>query len=299
MSDLHLEFENRSICDPEWNRTCGLREAMPGHPKQGPYLGDLVADAQGVDLVVLAGDIALGADGMVYADEVARFVNAPVVYVMGNHEGYRGSNIDDLADKMRRLAAETEGRVHFLENAVARFGDVAVLGATLWTDYAANGTKDDDIAHAMNAALNSLNDHRKCRLRGRPFTPDAARGLHETSRKWLDKTISGICIAELQARIVVVTHHAPILDANPPEYRGGHLAPAFVSDMRAEIEAWKPELWVFGHTHHNVDLAVGKTRVVSQQRGYVGVEPGAAAFRPKLVDLDALTLDDAPTGPKI
>jgi predicted phosphodiesterase len=299
MSDLHLEFESRSICDPEWNRTCALREATHGHPKQGPYLGDLVAEAQGVDLVVLAGDIALGAEGMVYADEVARFVYAPVVYVMGNHEGYRGSNIDDLADEMRRLAAGTHGRVHFLENAVAWFGDVAVLGATLWTDYAANGAGDDDIAHAMNAAWNRLNDHRHCRLRGSAFTPDAARGLHQTSRKWLDRTISGIRIAEPQARIVIVTHHAPILEANPPEHRGGELAPAFVSDMRAEIEAWKPDLWVFGHTHHDVDLVVGKTRVVSQQRGYVGVEPGATAFRPKLVDLDDLPLDDEPTGPKV
>lgn len=176
MSDLHLEFENRPICDAEWNRTYALREATPGHPKQGPYLGDLVADARGVDLVVLAGDIALGADGVGYADAVARFANAPVVYV---------------------------------------------------------------------------------------------------------------------------THHAPLLEANPPEYRGGELAPAFVSDMRAEIEAWKPDLWVFGHTHHDVDLVVGKTRVVSQQRGYVGAEPGATAFRPKLVDLDDLPLDDEPTGPKI
>jgi hypothetical protein len=56
---------------------------------------------------------------------------------------------------------------------------------------------------------------------------------------------------------------------------------------------------VFGHTHHDVDLAVGNTRVVSRQRGYVGADPGPTAFRPKLVDLDALTRDDDPTGPKI
>ena len=71
--------------------------------------------------------------------------------------------------------------------------------------------------------------------------------------------IAKIRTAEPEAKIVIATHHAPVLDANPPQYRGGALAPAFVSDLRGELDCWRPNLWVFGHTHHNLDQMIGET----------------------------------------
>jgi len=35
----------------------------------------------------------------------------------------------------------------------------------------------------------------------------------------------------------------------------------------------KPNLWVFGHTHGNVDITLGETRIVSNQRGYIPEAP--------------------------
>lgn len=69
------------------------------------------------------------------------------------------------------------------------------------------------------------------------------------------------------------------------EYRDSPLAPAFTSDMEAEIRAWAPDLWVFGHTHHSTDMVIGTTRLVAAQRGYVGNEAGAASFRPLVVSI--------------
>ena len=34
------------------------------------------------------------------------------------------------------------------------------------------------------------------------------------------------------------------------------------------IESTKIPLWIHGHTHFNVDYAIGSTRIVSNQRGY-------------------------------
>jgi hypothetical protein len=83
--------------------------------------------------------------------------------------------------------------------------------------------------------------------------------------------------------VVVVTHHGPIPDANPPQYRGGELVPAFVSDLRSEILEWQPDLWVWGHTHHSMRDRLGRTELVSAQRGYIGSEEGADSFVPELV----------------
>ena len=46
------------------------------------------------------------------------------------------------------------------------------------------------------------------------------------------------------------------------------VSPAFASDLTSLMHRHRPELWIHGHTHYNVDYAVGSTRVVSHQWGY-------------------------------
>jgi hypothetical protein len=82
-----------------------------------------------------------------------------------------------------------------------------------------------------------------------------------------------------------MTHHAPIPEANPPRHQGGALSPAFVSDLRQEILDWAPDLWVWGHTHHSMETTLGRTKLVSAQRGYIGDEEGADRFLPALVEI--------------
>jgi predicted phosphodiesterase len=284
MSDLHLEFERGPVADKEWSVFVQRRADTLHHPRIGP----MIDNAVGADLMILAGDIDVGVKGVAYADEVAQYLGAPVVYVLGNHEGYDGTSFDHLYEDMRAKAAQTNSRVIFLENettVVESDGErVHVLGSTLWTDYEANGPQN--VVEAMRGANNCLNDHVRCRMRGSAFGPSAARGLHFASRAWLGAEIAKIRTAESTARIIIATHHAPILGANPPQYRGGALAPAFVSDMSSEITAWRPDLWVFGHTHHDVDQTIGETRLLSHQRGYIGREAGSLEFRPAVIELN-------------
>jgi hypothetical protein len=262
MSDLHLEFERG---------------------RAGPPIDNAI----GADLVILAGDIDIGTRGFDYAADVADRLGAHVVYVLGNHEGYDGTPFDQLYETLHEKACKTDGCVHVLESRAVsltiRGEQVYVLGTTLWTDYAANGP--EAVAFAMRQAAQGLNDHVRCRLYGGPFMPSDARDLHFASRAWLGAEVGKIRVDDPAAKIVIVTHHAPILEANPPQYQGGSLAPAFVSDMRAEIEAWRPALWVFGHTHHDVDTRIGETRLLSRQRGYFGLEESALEFKPAIVEL--------------
>jgi len=289
LSDTHNEFERAT--GPRqpthaWFTLDRARRAIPGHPATGPLLDSLRGR---VDLAVLAGDIDIGHHSIVYAEQVAEFLAVPVVLVMGNHEAYGGRDLDLLVPEMQAAARGTAKRVNFLENASVRFDfegrAVHVLGCCLFTDYAVNGGGDVDLAYAMRDAAASLNDHARIVDGGRLFTPDMARRRHAVSRAWLGDEIASIRAGEADATLVVVTHHAPIPDANPPEYRGGRLAPAFVSDLRPEIEAWQPDIWIWGHTHYSMDRTAGCTRLVSAQRGYVCVESGADEFVPVIVEI--------------
>jgi len=289
MSDLHLEFEGvRGPSRPTqaWFDLRAARRACPGHPEVGPYLGHLLGKP--LDLVVMAGDVALGTNGVTYAARVSLFLRAPVVYVAGNHEFY-GCEMATLLTELRAAAAATHGWVTFLEQDTVTFDFggqcLAVLGTTLWTDYQASGRSDADVAFAMRAAM-QLSDHSRVKLNGEVFLPMHARRLHWESRAWLKAEMARIRAEGCADKVLVVTHHAPLLDASPDHYRGTELSPAFVSDMSADVEEIAPDLWVAGHTHHSADFMHGRTRFVSSQRGYVGAEePGASSYVPAVVEL--------------
>jgi len=290
MSDLHNEFEREGgpgNPSPAWLELNVRRQGIEGHPDVGPMLGHL--RGEGVDLVVLAGDIDLEDHGIAYADRVASFLGVPVVYVMGNHEAY-GADLDILVPNLRMAAQATGGRVVFLENDSTVFEirgrRIHLLGCCLFTDYRLNGNGEADVALAMHDAGSGLNDHFHIRMRGSLFSPAMAREIHGGSRAWLARETARIRSEEgKEAEIVVVTHHAPIPEANAPNYRGNRLAPAFASDLRAEIADWRPTAWIWGHTHWTMEATIGPTKLYSSQRGYVCVEPGAESFIPTIVEL--------------
>lgn len=305
-SDLHIEHE------PEWRHqlyevlgrrddsriaswASRFRERMhTTHPEFGPDLSGLGA----VDLYVMAGDIDIGTRAVEHAAEAAAYLGCPEVMVPGNHEFYDLEMVSTLAD-MRAMAASIGGRVHVLDrdrlDLVIDSRKVAVLGATLWTDYALLGV--DRQQDAMRLADERLNDHQLIRFapdgfrwqtalerqQGRHFRPADALALHRQSRAWLaEETARARAEADV---VIVVTHHGPFAEASAPQYRDDPLSGAFVSDLGAEIEAWQPDLWICGHTHFSFERQIGSTRIISAQRGYLGAEPEAADFAPTVVEV--------------
>ena len=265
-SDLHIEFERSGEPDPA--------PAADGlHPSGGPDLGAIHGEA---DLLLLTGDIDLGSYGVAYADAAARFLDIPVVYVLGNHEAYHRS-LDGVLYDCRKAAAATQGRVLFLENDAVEVAGARVLGCTLWTDYRIDG----DGGAGMRAAAAGLADHQLITVSGRRFTPADALARHQVSRNWLeDELARGSTLPT-----VVATHHAPVRAAIEPRFEGSPLSPAFVSDLEHLIEAHAPAAWIWGHTHYSVDTTIGATRCVSAQRGYPGEDARAALFRPAIVEV--------------
>lgn len=294
MSDLHLEFEaawwERHIAGGAARGDSSMiaaalllrRElrAEPGHPGYGPDLRGLKAAR--IDLLLMPGDIDTGVGGVRYAAAAAEYVGAPSIVVAGNHESY-GYDLVELTRTQRQEALKSSATI-FLEMGRAdlevRGRRVAVLGATLWTDYLLTGNR----LAAMARAEDDLNDHLLIRYGGRRLRPADALAIHQATREWLSREIPR---ARTEADLVIVmTHHAPLADANPPEHRGGRLSPAFASDLTAEILAWQPDLWSWGHTHHSMTTRLGRTRLVSCQRGYLGIESSAETFTPLVIEVD-------------
>ncbi|HEY0883633.1 MAG TPA: metallophosphoesterase, partial [Ramlibacter sp.] len=247
------------------------------------------------DVIVLAGDIGQGVDGLGWARRA--FDDKPVVYVAGNHEFYGGYWERTLED-MRHAARECG--IDFLENDTVEIGGIRFLGCTLWTDFDMFGQQERD--RAMQQTGMSLNDYRLIKddslqslywaeVQAAPYelVPKHTRQRHLASRAWLEKELA----ANDPDRTVVVTHHYPSIQSCASRYRDDLVSAGFGSQLPASLLA-RAEVWIHGHTHdscdytlwHQEDDAFRETRVICNPRGYPrsriygGVEN--EAFNPEL-----------------
>ena len=259
LSDLHLEF--------------------------APFVPDHHA-ADAADVIVLAGDIHLGTQGIAWAQWT--FPDKPVIYVAGNHEFYR-EDWDALLSALQEQAARSN--VHFLENAAVTINGIRFLGSTLWTDFEFFGIE----SRAANMALSEsrLNDFRliKAGLAPEPQSRcyEPAPGLaitmspgqpyegrltaahtlerHEDSRAWLlDELPKGN-----PADTVVISHHFPHKNSCASQWLNDPLTSIFGSNVKEDI-LLGASLWIHGHTHDSSDYrlrnAGRSVRVVCNPRGY-------------------------------
>jgi hypothetical protein len=181
--------------------------------------------------------------------------------------GYNLQNVIDRTLKKMRDAAASH--VHILENEVFVWQQIRFLGTTAWTDFTSSG----DVVAATALARDSMNDFRVIRADAsyRRLRPDDVAGRNRVARGWLTQELD----KPFQGKTVVVTHHAPT-----PHVLGdkqeGHLSAAYANSWPELIE--KADLWVFGHTHRDVDEELAGCRVVSNPRGYpsedTGFQPG-------------------------
>ena len=225
LNDLHIEFE------------------------------EFAPPATGADVVVLAGDIGVGLEGLRWVE--ARFSDIPVIYVPGNHEFYR----HDIT-LIDALKAESPDNIHVLNDNQVIIDGVRFLGSTLWTDFALFGEADK--FYAMHEARLRMTDFSIIQNHGARFTPEDAMRLHKASREWL----AAMLAEPFDGETVVVTHHAPSSRSMHPRYARDLLTPAFASNLEHLMDGDRIPLWIHGHMHESFDYEINGTRVLCNPRGY-------------------------------
>ena len=215
------------------------------------------------DVVILAGDIANGAEGVEWA---SRSFDAPVLYVPGNHEPYDGEFWTTQKD-MRAAARGT--RVELLECGERVIAGVRFLGCALWTDYSL--VPEAGRPAIIEAARKINPDYRVIRHGQRTFAPEDAIAIHREHRAWLAQALE----RPFEGTTVVITHFAPHPGSIAPAYANDPSNPGFVVNLESMMG--RAPLWIHGHTHTFFDYVVSGTRVVCNPRGYPGEPTGFVA----------------------
>jgi DNA repair exonuclease SbcCD nuclease subunit len=249
MSDIHLEFQVREnfahLRDPCYHDYLIL--------PYGPCVKEL--KKQGVDVVVLAGDIGTFKQHMDYASELIDYMDCEVVSILGNHEWY-GKKFEQATIDKRR---PTNPRHHFLNREERVIGGVRFLGCTLWTDFAATG--DPEYVKAM-VAPQILADFRL--IEG--MTPQIMEVEHRKDRQWLADRLAEPFAGET----LIVTHNSPHSSLRNVNYPMDDRGACFVSDCNDLIESTEYGAfnWVYGHDHWSQRKSIGTLAIMSAQYGY-------------------------------
>lgn len=215
----------------------------------------LIVPAPEADLLVLAGDIGNGTSAL----QIFAGWPVQVVYLAGNHE-YYNYVLPEMREKIRSECQKLG--IVFLDNDAVTFGDVRMLGSTLWTDYCLprlNRTRSQLLAEAAGR----IRDHFTIHMGGGLFTPEDALVLHNDACGWLKSELA----KPWTGKTVVVTHHGCHPLSVHHRFIGDPLNAAFVSDLSALMPS--VDLWLHGHVHNSFDYKVGRCRVVTNPAGYV------------------------------
>ncbi len=221
------------------------------------------------DIIILAGDINIKASAIPWILDV--YKDTPVVYIAGNHEYYH-SDILEVDDHLEKSCSKAN--IYFLQNKMKVIEGIRFLGTTLWTDFHYNGHEMRD--YYMKYAKRNMSDFSVIKYDNKRFTPENSFELHVDARNFLREHLEKM----FDGKTVVITHHAPFFGAINKNFLHSPLNPAFVVDMSDLMLEYEPDLWIYGHTHGQfMDTYVGKTRVISNPRGYPE-ENGSSSFLP-------------------
>ena len=276
LSDLHREFTRDIDCE-------------------------LSISATDADVVILAGDVDVGMEGVHWAIRESERLAKPIIMVPGNHE-YWDSDFYEMRSTL--LSACKGTNVHLLDRRGCIIDGVRFLGATLWTDY---GKGNQDL---IFTALHRMNDYRRIKAikwwmseknqkriqrlldtvsdHNEQFVPLTALDEHRYSLRWLKNQLK----EPFDGQTVVVSHHAPSRtsllpsiseqsDLEPKNWKNGsrysdnsdiYKIAAYASDLDDLLCSYSDniDLWVHGHTHWTLDYATNGVRIVCNPRGYPG-----------------------------
>lgn len=225
------------------------------------------------DLVILAGDTNIGVKGVEWVKR--NISNIPVIYVLGNHEYYKGAYPKTLV----QISEAAKGtNITILENNTVEYNGIRFHGATLWTDFSLFGSPE----YYGMLCQEKMNDYRKIRL-----SPSYSKlrsidtyKIHKFSRLWLENSLEN----SGSFKNIVVTHHAPSIQSVPLQFQNDLLTSAYASNLEDIIIKYKPLYWIHGHIHTPCRYKIDQTEIICNPHGYID-EPYNGYDKELLIEL--------------
>lgn len=190
-----------------------------------------------------------------------------IFLLTGNHEYYNKESFDKIDMYIDKLCRELniglkEPKVYFMNRKAVEIDNYLFIGCTLWSninDFEIVKSNINDY-YKIHKTVILYDQKRKVKIE-----PQDVKNWFIRDRDWINERINN----NIDKKIIVLTHHAPIIDPNvhPPEFRNDILNQAYSSDLEYLIN--KPVVaWFYGHTHQSYSNIINNVLVKSNPVGY-------------------------------
>ena len=179
-----------------------------------------------------------------------------VLIIPGNHEFYGYGDVAKRGDSWQYMFRKNIG---YYSNKVVRIDDVDFILTTLWSMI----PPEDEYF-----VWRGLNDFRQIMCNGRRLTIDDYNSEHQKCLSFLKCAVE----ESTAKQIVVVSHHLPTKAVVAPQHQDSLLNSAFATELGSYIADSRINVWIYGHSHTNINTTIRNTRIVSNQLGYVGYQ---------------------------
>ena len=176
-----------------------------------------------------------------------------VIVCFGNHDFY---GFYDLATMPDGYCKQIRPNVHAYYNSVVHLDDIDIIVSTLWS-----------YIEPYNAYLTErgVSDFYRIKYEGHRLNSDNFNKEHERCLQFVKQAV-----AESKAKTkIVLTHHVPTQLCTAEEFRGSNINGAFTVELGDYIAVSGVDYWIYGHSHRNIDTQIGKTKITSNQLGYI------------------------------
>lgn len=193
-----------------------------------------------------------------------------VLFILGNHDFWGGNFPKEYENYKEVIKEQNLENVFLLQDSIVEIGNNKFIGGTLWTDYKGG----DPIA--MNLAENGLMKDYKYIKYGVAYQRIRAKHLLGAHIKTKNFIFLNAIKEHPSQKIWVITHHLPTLRSipesylNDTRYESSYENALYYSELDNEIKKVQIDYWIHGHTHLSQDYFIGKTRIISNPRGYSG-----------------------------
>ena len=176
-----------------------------------------------------------------------------VIVCFGNHDFYGYYNLSEMPDGYTK---EIRHNVHAYYNTIVNMGDIDIIVSTLWSKI-----------ERCNAFLTERNvsDFYRIKYNGHRLTADDFNQEHERCLQFVKQAVTD---SDAKTKIVL-THHVPTQLCTAEEFRDSTINGAFTVELSDFIANSGIDYWIYGHSHRNIDAMIGKTKIISNQLGYV------------------------------
>lgn len=176
-----------------------------------------------------------------------------VIVCLGNHDFY---GYYDLATMPDGYCKQIRHNVHAYYNRVVSVGNVDIIVSTLWSfiePFDAYRTEK------------GVSDFFRILYNGHRLTADDFNAEHN---RCFDFISTAVTESNAKAKIVL-THHVPTQQCTANEFRDSAINGAFTVELGNYIADSDIDYWIYGHSHRNIDAQIGKTKIISNQLGYI------------------------------